>query len=171
MQIFRPFKEHEESAKFLDDRRLNKQIVEAYQLAQLSLRKLGLLPYEKLGYLNHPMSIYIYNEGKPYLPDLTSYMKKLNEEWIARGFKRGAEFQAKLDNLFRIVIDKPELFDWNIMPPYYVFEGDRIQGDEVYNKYQQLLERKWAQDVMPFKRTIAVSDKIYIRSAKDLALT
>ncbi len=51
MQIFRPFKDHTESARYLDDRRLNKQISECYQIITSCLKQKGLMLGKPGGYI------------------------------------------------------------------------------------------------------------------------
>lgn len=154
MQIFRPFESHEETAQFLDDVRLNKQIVEAYQIALLSLKKLELIPAVKMGYQNHPMVNFIFNHGKPYLPDLIAYITILNREWIARGFKRSESFYENLQYLLTFIITNPDKFTYDKIPPYYVFGGVIDDTENAYQLYQDLLYQKWSTDKITVKVSI-----------------
>ena len=86
MQVFRPYIDHEKSARFLDDLRLGKQRVETKQVILAILRKLGILGDGKTGWLNHPIVLMYFNNGRPYLDDLIKYFYAVVDEWGRRGF-------------------------------------------------------------------------------------
>jgi hypothetical protein len=83
MQTFLPYPNIKESLKVLDDKRLGKQRVEAYQIisAITGRPKLDGKPYR--GWLNHPCSIMWKNS----IPTLKLYYNLCIDEWISRGFK------------------------------------------------------------------------------------
>lgn len=69
----------------LDDKRLGKQRVEAYQILTIIGRKQGWLPNpeNKKGFWNHPaVRMWEY-----YIPALVDYTKQCCSIWTARGFK------------------------------------------------------------------------------------
>jgi hypothetical protein len=100
MNLFLPYPDDlPATARFLDDGRLNKQVVEAYQIGRIALRVM-LEPDAKIGWRNHPSSLLVINEGKPKLTWLKSYIEALDEEWRFRGFRRSEEFAGKLIALF-----------------------------------------------------------------------
>ncbi|MEM2041639.1 MAG: pyrimidine dimer DNA glycosylase/endonuclease V, partial [Nitrososphaerota archaeon] len=70
MQVFRPYIDWKRSAQVLDNKRLGKQRVEAKQVMIVILRKMGLINDGKRGWLNHPVVLMYYNDGKPYFYDL-----------------------------------------------------------------------------------------------------
>lgn len=76
MQTFLPYSDFEATAKVLDDRRLGKQRVEAYQI-------LKVLRGESRGWQKHPCV----KMWKGYETALTVYMNTMIREWIKRGFK------------------------------------------------------------------------------------
>lgn len=86
MQIFRPYIDHEMSARFLDSLRLGKQRVEAKQVILAILRKLGIINDGRKGWLNHPMVLMYFNDGKPYINDLVNYFYAVVDEWVRRGY-------------------------------------------------------------------------------------
>jgi hypothetical protein len=83
MQTFLPYPNIKESLKVLDDKRLGKQRVEAYQIisAITGRPKLDGTPYK--GWLNHPCSVM----WKNYIPALKLYYNLCIDEWISRGYK------------------------------------------------------------------------------------
>ncbi|MFP3168123.1 pyrimidine dimer DNA glycosylase [Thermoproteus sp. CP80] len=86
MQIFRPYVDWHKSAWALDDRRLGKQRVEAKQVILAILRRMGVLNDGRRGWLNHPIVLMYYNDGRPYLDDLVGYFNATVAEWRSRGF-------------------------------------------------------------------------------------
>lgn len=75
MQTFLPYRDYEQSAYVLDDRRLGKQRVETLQILRSNL--LGT------GWVNHPAT----KMWKGYSTELTLYGYAICEEWINRGFR------------------------------------------------------------------------------------
>lgn len=87
MQVFRPYVDWWRSARVLDDRRLGKQRVETKQVMMAILRRMGLISDGKHGWLNHPITLMYYNNGRPYFRDLVGYFNACVEEWTRRGMK------------------------------------------------------------------------------------
>ncbi|MGC8583310.1 MAG: pyrimidine dimer DNA glycosylase/endonuclease V [Thermoproteus sp.] len=87
MQIFRPYVDWSKSARVLDNRRLGKQRVEAKQVIMAILRRMGVLNDGRRGWLNHPVVLMYYNDGRPYLDDLVGYFEATVAEWRFRGFR------------------------------------------------------------------------------------
>lgn len=87
MQIFRPYIDWRLSAAALDDKRLGKQRVECKQVLKAILRKLELIKDGKRGWLNHPIILMYYNNGRPYIKDVTGFYRSCVNEWKRRGFK------------------------------------------------------------------------------------
>ncbi len=174
MQIFRPFESHTLTAQFLDDIRLNKQIVEAYQIALICFKKLELIPAIKMGYQNHPMVSFIFNNGKPYIPDLLTYITTLNNEWIARGFKRSESFYQNIDELLKILILHVDKFNYDTIPPCYIYGGINDLTSNAYQMYQDLLYEKWSKDKIKVKITMKKSkvDQTldYVNAVKSTAI-
>ncbi|MCX8202780.1 MAG: pyrimidine dimer DNA glycosylase [Nitrososphaeria archaeon] len=86
MQVFRPYVDLRRSAAVLDDRRLGKQRVECKQVLKAILRKLGLIDDGLRGWLNHPVVLLYFNEGRPYVRDLVGFFWACVEEWRMRGY-------------------------------------------------------------------------------------
>lgn len=78
----------------LDNKRLGKQRVEAYQIISAITGRLKLdgTPYR--GWLNHPCTIM----WKNYLPALKLYMNYSIAEWISRGFKNTMQFECYIES-------------------------------------------------------------------------
>ncbi|WP_342765423.1 pyrimidine dimer DNA glycosylase/endonuclease V [Vulcanisaeta sp. JCM 14467] len=84
--MYKPYINHGRSAEFLDNLRLGKQRVETKQVILAILRKLGILRDGKTGWLNHPIVLMYFNNGRPYLDDLIKYFYAVVDEWVRRGF-------------------------------------------------------------------------------------
>jgi hypothetical protein len=83
MQTFLPYKDFRKSLESLDNKRLGKQRVEAYQIISAitgRTRKDGK-PYK--GWLNHPCSVM----WKDYVNALKQYYNDSIDVWVSRGFK------------------------------------------------------------------------------------
>lgn len=91
MQIFRVSPNHEVSAKYLDNRRLSKQILELYQIIRVCLAHMELIE-GNTKYIHHPIVQHVYNDGNPYIIDTFQLLKEMNKEHIRRGGKRSESF-------------------------------------------------------------------------------
>lgn len=146
MQLFRPYHSHRKSAQFICDLRLNKQVVECFQISRSILIHMGILN-GRGGYFQHPITQLIWNEGRPFLPDLCQYMNACDLEWRLRGKNRSQEFTEKMLDLERMIYDHRERFDWGPMPPFYISGDTRIIGEErAFMLYRELLAQKWRLD-------------------------
>ncbi|MCS6770148.1 MAG: pyrimidine dimer DNA glycosylase [Candidatus Caldarchaeum sp.] len=85
MQIFRPYVDWRRSASALDSLRLGKQRVEAKQVLNVILRRVGLIKDGLRGWLNHPIVLMYYNDGKPYVDDVVGMFEACVQEWRGRG--------------------------------------------------------------------------------------
>lgn len=74
MQIFAPFISLEDIARCLDNKRLNKQVLETRQIIRV-------IEGIKMGYRNHP-AVKMYT---PYLDFLRLYHNIMRAEWVHRG--------------------------------------------------------------------------------------
>lgn len=82
MQTFLPYADFNQTAACLDNRRLGKQRVEAYQI----LRALTLPSY---GWQHHPAV----RMWRGYEAALQSYLNACIEEWVRRGFRNTMSIQ------------------------------------------------------------------------------
>jgi len=82
MQVFLPYPDFKKSLESLDDKRLGKQRVEAYQLISGLEGRLTLngKTYSK-GRINHPIS----QMFRDNLPALKQYLNDSIDVWVARG--------------------------------------------------------------------------------------
>lgn len=74
MQIFAPLVSLEDIARCLDNKRLNKQVLETRQIIRV-------IEGVKTGYRNHP-AVKMYT---PYMDFLRLYHNTMRAEWVARG--------------------------------------------------------------------------------------
>jgi hypothetical protein len=82
MQTFLPYPDYRSSLRCLDDKRLGKQRVEAYQI-------LCTLTGASSGWQNHPAVLM----WKGYVNALRFYMNIAIEEWENRGFQNSMQMQ------------------------------------------------------------------------------
>jgi hypothetical protein len=90
MQTFLPYSDFRKSLESLDNKRLGKQRVEAYQIISAitgRLRKDGK-PYK--GWTNHPCSVM----WRPYVNALKQYYNDSIDVWKSRGFKNTMEYDV-----------------------------------------------------------------------------
>lgn len=87
MQTFLPYPDLKQSLKVLDNKRLGKQRVEAYQIISAITKrpKLNGEPYK--GWVNHPCTVM----WKNHLNLLKQYYNLCVEEWVDRGFVNNME--------------------------------------------------------------------------------
>ncbi len=86
MQVFRPYVDWKKSAEVLDDKRLGKQRIECKQVLKVILRKLDLIRDGRRGWVNHPIVLMYFNDGRPYIRDLIGFFDACVKEWKRRGF-------------------------------------------------------------------------------------
>jgi hypothetical protein len=84
MQTFLIHNDYTETAKSLDNKRLNKQALEAWQimLVNLKLDPQGNFRQPK-GWTNHPAT----RMWSGYEEELHSYIQAMTQEWVRRGYK------------------------------------------------------------------------------------
>lgn len=110
MQTFLPSADYVETAYVLDNKRLNKQALEAWQLMLVNLK---LDPEgnfrEPRGWVNHPAALmWRGHEGA-----LLEYIEAMTQEWLSRGYKTTIFDKARktLDSALRLnlsfSVDKP----------------------------------------------------------------
>jgi hypothetical protein len=93
LQTFLPYPDFEKSARVLDDRRLGRQRVEAYQI-------LRVLAGMTKGWVNHPAV----KMWRGHETALSAYMNAMIDEWEGRGFK---------NRMFRVSVPGcPDLPRW-----------------------------------------------------------
>jgi hypothetical protein len=84
MQTFLPSRDFAETAAALDNKRLNKQALEAWQIMMTNLK---LDPAgnhrEPRGWFNHPAT----KMWRGYEPTLYVYIEALTAEWLSRGYR------------------------------------------------------------------------------------
>jgi hypothetical protein len=91
VNTFLPYKNFEETAKVLDYRRLNKQILECDQILKaLEKKRSGF--QGKIGWINHPAT----RMWEGYEDCLEVYRDVMLKEWISRGYNSTRKFISKM---------------------------------------------------------------------------
>ncbi|TDM02256.1 pyrimidine dimer DNA glycosylase/endonuclease V [Macrococcus carouselicus] len=147
MQIFRIDADHIISARYLDNRRLSKQVLELYQIIRVCLAEMKIIE-GNTRYLHHPIVKHAYNGGKPYIMDLYHMLVAMDNEHQRRGGKRSDAFKEDLRLLGEIIAAHQSLFSHELLPPYYVYGDAKLEGEQVYEAYQKLLQEKWQNDTI-----------------------
>lgn len=149
MNIFMPYRDMRDSVKALDDVRLNKQILECYQILRVALG-------QSTGYANHPIT-------KHYIqyPDfLRAYGHQCCQEYLMRFHKNNVYAQYFLDQLklceafsensnmtpglWRYVNKTPLIYvEFPKTDPRCIREHDE---EKVLKLYQRKLSKKWDND-------------------------
>lgn len=148
IQIFRVHQNHDISARFLDNKRLSKQVLELYQIIRVCLAEMGIIS-ANTRYLSHPIVKHIYNNGHPYLLDAFELLKSYDQEHKRRGGVRSINFKEKLIDLERIIYSNKHLFSERRLPAFYVYQDKKVYGKMAYTHYESLLFLKWSNDKVP----------------------
>ncbi|GGB08785.1 hypothetical protein ERX37_07000 [Macrococcus hajekii] len=147
MQIFRVEADHNISAKYLDNRRLSKQVLELYQIIRVCLAEIKIIE-GNTRYLHHPIVKHAYNNGSPFIMDLYQMLIAMDEEHQRRGGKRSAAFKSDLEQLAETITLNQHLFSHESLPPFFVYGDVKLTGDKVYAAYKELLHEKWLNDTI-----------------------
>lgn len=146
MNIFRPFEDARKCAEVLDDKRLNKQILECWQIYNIN-KKLDEDPTAKVGYANHPV-VKFYRDYPDFVLHY-AYMACL-EYWSRNDYDHALHKQIMHPYFIRTDFCEIELK----IPPNFYCEGPktdpnhkRIIGDEAYRLFREKLITKWKQDI------------------------
>lgn len=128
MQTFLPYSDFKKTARCLDNKRLGKQRVEAYQILRIlagigKRNKNGRLAWE-----NHPAV----KMWKSYERKLAEYIAALCNEWISRGYKDSIKEKTK------------ELIHNNFLLFYKKYKNPKWLGHKKFHKSHQsnLLRKK-----------------------------
>ncbi len=115
MQTFLPYPDFSQSVACLDNRRLGKQRLEAFQI-------LGTLQNpERRGWRNHPAVLM----WRGYEDALRLYMKVAVQEWVRRGFRNTMELAA--------VPESPQLPPWLGDPAFHAsHRANLLRKDPVF---------------------------------------
>jgi hypothetical protein len=152
MQTFLPYPDFKESFRVLDNKRLGKQRVEAYQIISAITGRPKKDGTQYKGWVSHPCSIM----WKPYVNALKLYYNDCIDEWKSRGFKNTMEYEhiegdfvlpkwlgnekfhsSHRANLLRKNFVFYKQFDWNENP-----ENPYVWLDENEKWYEQLVGTK-----------------------------
>ena len=142
MNIFLSSSSAKQSIQELDDLRLQKQLVEVYQLLTLAIKEQQEGKEIKAGHYHHP--VYLFYKDNPSF--LCSYGRKCCIEYEHRFDKEHA-----LKDKFRLI---HIIYDLQFEPNYtpYYMEGSKGQPnyirttENVSALFQQKLIKKWEQD-------------------------
>jgi hypothetical protein len=106
MQTFLPYKDFVKSARCLDNKRLGKQRVEAYQILN------ALTCPVSRGWINHPATrMWMGHEGALWV-----YASCVCDEWVRRGYSN----DKMKKNLSRIGKKLSKRSSWNLVPPSWL---------------------------------------------------
>ena len=121
MNIFLPYENDvQKSVESLDDKRLNKQILECYQLLTLAIDEKAGVDISKRGYRNHP--IYLHYKNYPNFIGYYGYLSCL--EYFERFDK-----EHKLKDKF-VGYDVKYILGNNTYEPFYM-EGSKGQPNYI----------------------------------------
>ena len=148
MQIFRISSAHHQSAQFLDNRRLSKQVLELYQIIRVCLAEMNIIK-GNTRYLSHPIVKHVYHDGEPYLLDAYALLRAMDEEHQQRGGKRSSDFREDLNHLECIITQYQSRFSAESLPPIFIYGDEKVYGEAAYIQYQRLLYEKWSTDRIP----------------------
>lgn len=147
MNIFRPFEDVRQCVKVLDNKRLNKQILECWQIYNIN-KKLDEDPTAKVGYANHPV-VKFYRD---YPSFVLHYAYTACLEYWLRNNCTDHKLHKRIMHPYFIYTDFEQA---NLTtPPNFYCEGPktdpnhkRIIGDEAYQLFQKKLIDKWNNDI------------------------
>ena len=123
MQTFLPYKDFDQSAKALDSKRLNKQILEGYQILKVLNN-----PDPRAAWRNHPAVLMW--EGHENA--LFNYILAM----VTEARKRGIKTDKNMDNLVQLRV--ATIKNWgNGMPSWYNNKIDRITESHRANLYRK----------------------------------
>ena len=151
MNIFLPYENDiRRSVESLDDLRLNKQILECYQLLTLAVDESKGVDISERGYKNHP----IYVHYKKYIAFMIYYGTLACLEYCWR-FEKMHNLHNQF-NIFNLLLLNDDVkIDYT---PFYM-EGSKEQpnyirtNENVSELYRQKLINKWLNDKKPPKWT------------------
>ena len=165
MNIFLPYENSvEQSIASLDDRRLNKQILECKQLLSLAIDEVSGIDVSKRGYRNHP----IYTHYKDNLRFLSLY-----------GYLCCREFQYRFDknhSLHNHFYDLWVMYNrYNMKTSYTPFYMEGSKGkpnyirttENVSSLYQNKLVNKWINSKYNVKWTNRNVPKFFTKYVKE----
>lgn len=127
VNTFLPYPEYVKSARDLDNKRLGKQRVEAYQILKVNL---GLSPGK--GWVNHPAAIM----WRGYEGHLCEYAIAICDEWTGRGFKDSIKEQVMkiIETLPEAAFEKPW---WLGIPEFHEsHQSNLVRKDCLHYVYQ-----------------------------------
>ena len=137
MQTFMPCENFDLTAQVLDDKRLNKQALEAWQIMMTNLK---LDPNgefrEPRGWVNHPAAVM----WRGYEQALLAYIEAMVQEWVVNRHYKSTIFDKAL-NTFTVAVehDLTEYTDELILPEWMLNE---IQFDKVQKTHRIALLAK-----------------------------
>ncbi len=106
MNTFLPSPDFEKCALVLDNKRLNKQLVEGVQVCKIIVHHLETRA--GYGWLNHPVwKLWWSDDGHCLLPELVHYLDTLSEEWHKRPGTRKRHRWTEHATQFKGVLQRP----------------------------------------------------------------
>lgn len=138
MNIFAVSSSPSECAKYLDNKRVNKMILETAQMLCTNLNMLGITTPYKSTHINHPCTVWVRSTSSNYYWT-TIYFFQLLLEYRNRTNKVHA-----CSALINIVAEKEHLFPLGPRTPFV--NCTPYPSTEVHLAYKMLLSDKWSTD-------------------------
>jgi len=115
MQTFLPYRSYEETARALDFKRLNKQVIEGMQLCNVFLRRMGVLEDGKRGWANHPVTkLWTLPTGDILLPELAQYIDRCEaERWTRPQCRKATVWIERRDAVIKHCTRPPRTVIWS----------------------------------------------------------
>lgn len=140
MNIFVTSNDPTDCARDLDDKRLNKMIIESVQMLSAAIHIHGGVPVYKPYWKKHPCTVWTAKSKANYEWHM-SLLKEMNNEYVHRNDKNHKSFLIAYDKL---LVQSNLLPDIGITP--FVNCSARKDIDDVIKAYRIGLQVKWQND-------------------------
>lgn len=146
MNIFVTSNDPFESAKYLDDKRVNKMILESVQMLSTALILKGIDAPVKISHVNHPCSVWCRSTRENYLWLCDHLEGLLNEK--SKRYHKEHSYRKHLDYLRQQSKNIPSL----MLTPFVNCAANKEQGLNFHNvkntqtAYKMYLLERWKRD-------------------------
>jgi hypothetical protein len=139
MNIFVVSPNQKECAQMLDDKRLQKMILESAQMLSAALHRHGGNPPYKLSHKNHPCTLWTGDSRQNYLWHL-DLLEQMHTEYIGR---RGKSHKSYTDCYVTLKVQAGLIPDGEMTP----FANCSLFKDKnVFEAYKMTMVHKWQND-------------------------
>lgn len=150
MNIFATDPDPAVSAKALDDKRVNKMILETAQMICTVLHKYGIDTPYKPTHENHPCTLWM-GESKENFKWALKHLFALNREFVLRFNKNANHASYTAINMIQINGAHIDLLPDKPFTPPPLVGTYPFKFNNVYESYKYILKMKWISDVIPPK--------------------